>query len=102
MTDYISREEALKAISVAELGMEYEMVVEKVIGTRDIGRTLDGHVARESLTVTASDVIRGDVVYAPTVWRGFLGDVHERTNCPNCGAPVDRGRFDCAYCGTRY
>lgn len=78
------------------------MVVESVIGTSVIGRTLDGRVSLESLTVTASDVIRGDVVYAPTVWRGFLGDVQKKTNCPNCGAPVDRGRCDCAYCGTRY
>ena len=24
----------------------------------------------------------------------------ERTNCPNCGAPIDYGRCKCAYCGT--
>ena len=23
-------------------------------------------------------------------------------NCPNCGAPIDRGRSKCAYCGTQF
>ena len=25
-----------------------------------------------------------------------------QTNCPNCGAPVDRRRCECVYCGTPY
>ena len=24
------------------------------------------------------------------------------TNCPNCGAPIDRSRDSCEYCGTPY
>ena len=26
----------------------------------------------------------------------------EKYNCPNCGAPIDRGRHTCAYCGTQF
>lgn len=26
----------------------------------------------------------------------------KQTNCPNCGAPIDRSRDSCEYCGTPY
>lgn len=64
-----------------------------------------GSAAISSYTITASKI-------EPTYVYGSIEDKindilkerdrKKKTNCENCGAPVDRKKFECPYCGTQY
>lgn len=32
--------------------------------------------------------------------KNFFLKKRKATNCPNCGAPIRKGKFKCEYCGT--
>ena len=61
-------------------------------------------VAITTAKISSADIISGMYAYNNTALVGVLDprDVKKKTNCPNCGAPVDRGGWSCAYCGTPY
>ena len=86
MTDYISREEALKAISVAELGMEYESV--EKLPAADVRPVVRGKwIKTEIRAPFDQDEFTCSVCRSWPWWCGVT-DTNLPNFCPNCGASM--------------
>ena len=66
-------------------------------------------VTISSAVITADKTGHNTIAYSPSgSYIGYIdiGSILDtrikKKNCENCGAPVNWGRHDCEYCGTRY
>lgn len=58
-------------------------------------------------TISCDNILNNTIAYTP--YSSIIGTItldnyytNKRINCPNCGAPLGKDKFQCKYCGTYF